>query len=501
LKEAKLAIIAITLVITALISCDEAAMLDDIIIDDLVNQPNEEIDASREEILNFPGEGATVEEFQKHAELVKSVAVNTNTLDITGCNPNPLVLEVGYGEVVEIKNRDRVAHTLYHGGKTITIPGGGSRGIVATDFLGSAGDDGFPGYGCDDAQGGIFYVNSKLVAKPEEKQRYVTFKVIEFVFPDGSSGPSLEGVRVTVDGSGEIKETATDGSVSFKRDLPLTVRLEKDGYATTEVTVLEEDEKIILPSENKNVTFRVVEPLLSDRNGPGIEGVTVTCLEGSDEGPKETAADGSVTFFGIPPLTIQLEGQGRTPKRAIIGSDGEVVFPNEFPKETEEAIRQFGLTELVASGEIILGLGDHGYLETLGVGAGAWFNCPVILIADPHVQNLGAILHELTHAWMGLKSVGMPCSPTDEDWVKSKEGRAWIVALEKDLKEFGPLPDFDQILYNPLADGLDKPLSELPRHSLAEFYPRWYFGYKNLSQLAPYRYQYLVDHFGPPPPR
>ena len=499
MKEAKLAIIAITLVITALIGCDEAAMLDDIITDDLVNQPteqNEEIDASkREEILNFP-EGATVEEKKSYFQLVKSVAVNTNTLDITGCNPNPLVLEVGYGEVVEIKNRDRVAHTLYHGGKTITIPGGGSRGVVATDFLGSAGDDGFPGYGCDDAQGGIFYVNSNRIVEPHEKQRYITFRVVEFMFPDGSSGPSLEGVTVTLEGSEEIKETATDGSVSFKRDLPLTVRLEKDGHATTEVTVELEDEEIILPSENKNINFRVVEPLLSDRNGPGIEGVTVTCLEGSDEGPKETAADGSVTFFGIPPLTIQLEGQGRTPKRAIIGSDGEIVLSNEWPEKVKEAIRQFGLTELIASGEIILGLGDHGYLETLGVGAGAWFNCPVILVSDAHVQNMGAIVHELAHAWMGLKSVGIPCSPTDEDWVKSKEGRAWILAIKNDLEEVGPLSDFDDKIYNPLADGLDKPLSELPRHSLAEFYPRWYFGsVKDLYQLAPYRCQYLENHF------
>ena len=231
--------------------CDTDPMLD-VLLDNIEETPvTEKVTPplNREAILAFPGEDATPEEFDRHAELVIAAAVNVNLLDISGCAPNPLVIEVGYGEAIEIKNSDEVDHTLYFGANLITIPAGGSRGIVVTHFLGSKEGDGFAGYACDDAIGGIFYVNSNLVVEPSEKQRYVTFRVVESLFWDVRSSPSIEGVRVTVlDGSDEVKETAADGRVAFRRDLPLTVRLEKEGYITTEVTVLEEGEEIVLPS-------------------------------------------------------------------------------------------------------------------------------------------------------------------------------------------------------------------------------------------------------------
>ena len=537
MKVTKLALFAITFFAAAIAGCDEAKVVEDILSElpddtgtklaDLKAESNEElapvpIDAAkREEILDFPGEGATVEEFQKHAELVKSVAVNTNTLDITGCNPNPLVLEVGYGEVVEIKNRDRVAHILDHGGIRIIIPGGGSRGVVATDFLGSTGGDGLAGYGCDHGQSGIFYVNSKLIVKPHEKQRYITFKVMGFLFPDGNSG--LEGVRVTVDGSGEIKETATDGSVTFKGDLPLTVRLEKESYVTTEVTVLEEDEEIILPSGNQNITFRVVEPLFSNeygrgltnfrdwpdyRNGPGIEGVTITCLEGSDEGTKITAANGSVTFFGTPPLTIRIEKAGYITTETTIGEGGEVPFPNEWPEEVEEVIRQLGLEERVASGWITLRWGDDEYLETLGEFVGGLCPCPNIIIRKYEDRDfmVWILIHELMHMWQNIyNSVRSPCGLHDGAWLESEEAKAWIAATEKDLQEFGPMPELD-----------DREWARPPEENQAGFYSYWYWGretsnlnevldrkadLEKLYQFAPNRCKYLEDRFGPPPPR
>ena len=86
------------------------------------------------------------------------------------------------------------------------------------------------------------------------------------MFPDGINSPSpgLEGVRVTtLEGKEVTKKTAIDGTVSFKRDLPLTIQLEKEGYTTTEVTVTEEGEEILLPSEEPTVLspggYEVVE--------------------------------------------------------------------------------------------------------------------------------------------------------------------------------------------------------------------------------------------------
>ena len=73
-------------------------------------------------LLVFPREDATPEEFDRHAELVRAAAVNVNLLDITGCTPNPLVIEVGIGEYIAIKNSDDVAHTLTHGGGQYHYP-------------------------------------------------------------------------------------------------------------------------------------------------------------------------------------------------------------------------------------------------------------------------------------------------------------------------------------------------------------------------------------------
>lgn len=500
--------------------CDTDPMLD-ALLDNIEETPvTEKVTPplNREAILAFPGEGATPEEFSRHAELVIAAAVNVNLLDISGCTPNPLVIEVGYGESIEIKNSDTTDHTLKHAGASITIPAGTSRGVVLTQFLESKGGDGFAGYGCDEAPGGIFYINANLVVKPSERQGYITFKVVEFLFPNESSH-GVEETRVTcLDGSGEVRETAADGSVTFRRNLPLTVRLEKEGYLTTEVTVTEADEEILLPSAEKNITFRVVEPLFPNeggpfdwpdyRNGPGIEGVTVTCLEGSDEGVKETDADGSVSFFGTPPLTIRIEKQGYITTESIVGRGSEVVFPNEWPKEVEEAIRQLGLEERIASGWLTLRWGDEEFLQArYGDDVGGLCPCPNIIVKKYEDRDfmVWILVHELMHVWQNLNSNKPPCGNLHVDWSLSEEGQAWIAAMEKDLQEIGPMPDFDDREWT-------KPLVE----NHAGFYSYWYMGpetdvlnekwdrpaeLKKLYRFAPNRCKYMEDRFGPPPPR
>ena len=529
LKElAKLAIIAIACVVLFISGCDEGmtvgktALLDD---DTPVSIPTTQAELKAEpgetaagapqldweKILTFPGEDATDEERQHHGELVEAAAVNVNLLDISGCTPDPLVIEVGYGESIEIKNSDETDHTLDFAGNSVTIPAGTSRGLVVTEFVGIKGGDGVAGYGCN-GEGGIFYINSNLTVKPSEKQRYVTFKLIEFLYPDGRSGPGVEGVEVTLlDGSGETRKTASDGSVIFKSDLPLTVLLEKEGYIT-EMTVREDGEEIVLPDWQRDISFKVVEPLLpEDRNGPGIEGVTVTCLEGSDEGIKETAADGSVTFFGTVPLTIRIEKPGYITTQAVVATGSEIVFPNAWPEEVEEAIRQLGLAERIASGKIILRWGDEEYLQkTYGDDVGGLHPCPNIIVKRYEDRNfmVWILVHELMHAWQacGNRGTGPPL------WFQSDEGKAWIVATEKDIEANGPIPGFDDRDYH----DDERFLSEIPWENQAMFYSNWYMGFETdrlvegidrkaeleeLYRLAPNRCQYLEDRFGPPPPR
>ena len=531
--KAKLAIIAITLIIVTIVGCDEAAMIDDIIgdhsaeeIGTLAELKEPETEAktaaltdpvNREEILNWPDKDATDEERQAYWETVAAAAVNVNVLDISGCTPKPLVLEVGLEESIEIKNSDEVAHTLWIGPPygSITIPAGGTRGIVF-----DRGGSGSHGYRCGSSDlAGIFYINSNLVVEPSEKQRHITFKVVEFLFPDGSNGPALEKVKVTTFEGREVsKKTASDGSVTFRRSLPLMVRLEKEGYITTKITVLEDGEAIILPSEQKKISFRVVEPLLPKegvshphwprgftKNGPGIEGVVVTCLEGSDEGIKETDDDGGVTFFGTPPLTVRIEKEGYITIEAIAGEGSEIVFPNEWPPELDLVIEQLELAELIASGELVL----SWRVEPGGRG---FYACSLIHIGDDIDRNrpdmVWTLIHEAMHAKQAIESKAR-CNLLIEDWPPSKEGQAWIAVLEKDLRENGPVPGFDDAKW-----GFDKPLSENPLENQASFYAEWHMGpqtrmreydgeeeLKKLYQLAPNRCKYMEDRFGLPPPR
>ncbi len=507
-------IIAISMALIA-VGCLEDAIIEGIVIPDPAPPIN------LEELLVWDND-RTDEESHRHWEAVVAAAVNVNLLDISGCTPNPLIVEVGYGESIEIKNSDTTDHTLRRVG-SITIPAGGTRGIVVSDFTGiGEGVTGIGNYTCDGVMAGIFYVNPSLTIKPSERQRYVTFKVIEFLLPDERSIPGIGGVRVTcLDGSEEVRETATDGSVTFKRDLPLTVRLEKEGHITTEVTVLEEGEEIFLPSRQKNITFRVVEPLFPNsgygsdwpdkRNGPGIGGVTVTCLEGSDEGTKVTDADGSVTFFGTPPLTIRIEKPGYITTEKVMFGEEEIAFPNEWPEEAEEAIRQLGLAERIASGELVLRWGDGEYLplwakEIGNDDIGGIYACPNIIIRKYEDRNfmLRVLIHEAMHAWQGLKSTNPPCD-LHYGYPQSEEGRAWVAATEKDIQEVGPFPGID-----------GEEWARSPWENQAEFYSYWYMGpetkrlgevwdrpeeLKKLYRLAPNRCQYLEDRFGPPPPR
>ena len=537
MKLTKLAIIAITLITVFVIGCDEAAMLDNIISEptdenviqlvELKAEPNGGsapvvIDAVRRaEILNFPGQNATDEEFAQHANLVKSVAVDSDILDITGCKPSPLVLEVGYGESIEIKNSDKVDHILAHAWDiVITIPAGGSKDVVVTDLLRAEGGEGIAGYSCDGNTAGIFYIKSA-------DRGPITFRVVNIILPDdaggvlsmGSYNPGIEGVTITPldEGSVEgVKETADDGSVTFISELPLTVRLEKEGHITTEAVVTRHGEKIVLPHPDgqTNITFRVVEPLLPNwqeyRNGPGIGGVKVTPLNGSDEGLKETDANGNVNFFGIYPLTVRLEKPGYiTTETVVYGKD--VVFPNEWPEETKEAIHQLGLTELIASGELVLRLGDDEYIpalaEVLGDdGIGGIYACPNVISGKPLSNRefiAGTLVHELIHARQGLLSIKPPCEI--QGWAQSEDGKNWIAATEKDLQEVGPIPVFDDQPYGTHQ----KPLREIPWENQAMFYALWYTGrdgtiegvvtVEELYQLAPNRCKYLEDHFGLPP--
>ena len=154
MKVTKLAIIAITCVVV-IAGCDSAMTVGKTVMPD----PTEEAipPITREELLVFPSEDATDEEFDRWWEAVKAAAVNVNLLNITGCTPDPLVMEVDHGESIQIYNDDPTDHTLHWGGRIITIPAGDTIDIVPSDVFPTTGAI---GYGCDNGPtAGIFLVH------------------------------------------------------------------------------------------------------------------------------------------------------------------------------------------------------------------------------------------------------------------------------------------------------------------------------------------------------
>lgn len=113
-------------------------------------------DLNREEaVLIFPEEGASEEVREAHFDLAQSMAQQSDTLDITGCNVDPLVLEVVAGDSVTVVNGDSEPHTL-----TIEQEyevAANSEQEVVFDFSYGVG---LYGYGCDEGPigAGIFIV-------------------------------------------------------------------------------------------------------------------------------------------------------------------------------------------------------------------------------------------------------------------------------------------------------------------------------------------------------
>ena len=161
-RVARLAILTIVLIVVVVAGCDRAMTVGKTVMPD----PTEEVTPSID-LLIFPGEDWTNEERNRWWEALKAAAVNVNLLDITGCTPDPLVIEVEIGESIQIYNGDATDHTLHWGGHNITIPAHDTIDIVLSDVFSSTGE-GAGGYVCDGVWPavGIFYMVEPPVEPP-----------------------------------------------------------------------------------------------------------------------------------------------------------------------------------------------------------------------------------------------------------------------------------------------------------------------------------------------
>ena len=207
----------------------------------------------------------------------------------------------------------------------------------------------------------------------------------------------------------------------------------------------------------------------------GIQGMTVTCLKGCEgRRTKVTDGRGAVTFTGNAPLTVRAEKTGYIPAERVVSDGSQVVMGHEWPPEARELIRQLGLEDVIASGELLLIWADTRYFT--GPSHGGEYICYVnkalLMIRNWRGRDfmLNTLIHELIHAWQGQNSTRPPCD-TKEGWYLSESGQAWIAATKKDLQEVGPIPGFDDDLYHGGST-----LSEIPQENQAAFYADWYMG-------------------------
>ena len=268
-----------------------------------------------------------------------------------------------------------------------------------------------------------------------------------------------------------------------------------------------------------DITVKVMLPYPEDAESvipggaPGIQGVRVACLTGCQGQPTETTdGEGKVTFKEVTlPLTVRAEKTGHIAREVQLSFGYyRLVLSHEWPTDPGigEVVRQLGLGGAIASGEILLNWGDDVYVPEVALAAGnpyigGLYRCPVIIVRNypSRRQHMVQILaHEAMHAWQRRNGTNPPCG----EWSRSQSGQDWVAALEKDLEEHGPIPQFDDMDY----DGKGTLLMEIPAESHAMFYSRWTRLNRppgseelnrNLCTLAPNRCRNMEDYFGPRP--
>ena len=108
-------------------------------------------------VLNIPLHNASSEEKAKHAEEVKQLVKAALILDITKCEPNPLVYPVNLNGSFKVTNNDSIPHSIRYQGSQIKIAAYSTTTVKTSQLFKTIGDY---GYGCDNpfAKQGVFMV-------------------------------------------------------------------------------------------------------------------------------------------------------------------------------------------------------------------------------------------------------------------------------------------------------------------------------------------------------
>lgn len=103
-------------------------------------------------VLATPGPNSTDSQRRSHADLVIASAVDTNTIVINACKPQPTVSRVRLGSKVYLVNDDAVERVLSFGEKLVFVVPAGGTVLADMDFERGPGVYGF---GCDGSNGSV----------------------------------------------------------------------------------------------------------------------------------------------------------------------------------------------------------------------------------------------------------------------------------------------------------------------------------------------------------
>ncbi|MCH7730570.1 hypothetical protein IID21_03530 [Patescibacteria group bacterium] len=110
--------------------------------------------ADEQAVLSFPGSNASEAERQRHSDLVNKLGNESGYafLDITGCQPLPVVYRVKQNGTFVVKNTSSIEHTIQLDRAT-TIPAASEKTLKVSEAIGE--NLGNYGYSCDGSTGPV----------------------------------------------------------------------------------------------------------------------------------------------------------------------------------------------------------------------------------------------------------------------------------------------------------------------------------------------------------
>ena len=229
-----------------------------------------------------------------------------------------------------------------------------------------------------------------------------------------------------------------------------------------------------------------------------VPGATVVIVSGSRSGERVTTdQNGRYVFRGVAEdsLHLRVEKSGFEPKEVIVhrteattladGTSllkyiadpqhlaGNILVGHRIPSAARSILDRISVVS------DLLYIDSGSYMRS---GAYGVYMNGVAVVQSVHNDHLHIIAHEFFHAHQhALTFVDGWFS--GDDWLRTPEGRAYVQAKEKDIREFG-------------KSSADHNYEDIDVESSAQVFGMYWTGFGDLKERAPHRYRWAEKWFG-----